>query len=77
MLPQFRAAGGPDVPANRTTLCWFHHREGVHEGRVRLSARAPDRLLFDSACGPRPRRRALTQLPRLSDRSADICTGAE
>jgi hypothetical protein len=44
---RFRSAGGADVPENRTTLCWFHHRAGVHEGRVRISGRAPDGLLFE------------------------------
>jgi hypothetical protein len=56
---RFRSAGGPDVPENRTTLCWFHHRHGVHEGRVRISGHAPDGLLFE--LGVRAAGRPLTR----------------
>ena len=42
----FRAAGGSDDLANRTTLCAWHHLRGVHEGRVGVSGRAPAGLRF-------------------------------
>jgi hypothetical protein len=48
----FRSAGGRDEPANRVTLCAFHHLRGVHAGLIRCSGRAPDRLRF--ALGLRP-----------------------
>ncbi|MEN8162416.1 MAG: HNH endonuclease signature motif containing protein, partial [Myxococcota bacterium] len=62
---RFRSAGGPDEPWNRTTLCAFHHRRGVHEGRVRIRGHAPDRLVF--ALGTRPGER-----PWLRFRSGDV-----
>ncbi|MDJ0865602.1 MAG: HNH endonuclease signature motif containing protein [Myxococcota bacterium] len=47
----FRAAGGPDEPWNRTTLCAFHHLRGVHGGRMRVSGRAPDGLSYELGFG--------------------------
>jgi hypothetical protein len=43
----FRSAGGSDDPANRTTLCAFHHLRGVHAGRVRCLGEAPAGLRFE------------------------------
>jgi hypothetical protein len=43
----FRSAGGSDDPANRTTLCVFHHLRGVHAGIVRCTGAAPDGLRFE------------------------------
>lgn len=43
----FRSAGGSDEPENRITLCAFHHQRGVHEGRMAIRGRAPDRLAFE------------------------------
>jgi hypothetical protein len=40
----FRSQGGSNGPANRTTLCAWHHLRGVHAGRVRCTGRAPDAL---------------------------------
>jgi len=42
----FRSAGGSNDPANRVTLCAFHHLRGVHSGIVRCTGRAPDGLRF-------------------------------
>jgi len=42
----FRSEGGSDDPSNLVTLCAWHHREGVHGGRIRCWGRAPDRLHF-------------------------------
>ena len=47
----FRSAGGPDVPANRTTLCAWHHLRGVHEGWVVIQGRAPEALRYGLGVG--------------------------
>ena len=47
----FRSRGGGDEAWNRTTLCWWHHHRGVHEGRVAIRGRAPDALCFDLGVG--------------------------
>ena len=43
---RFRSAGGSDDPANRTTLCAWHHLRGVHAGTVRCAGTAPQALHF-------------------------------
>jgi len=43
----FRSAGGSDAPANRITLCAFHHLRCLHAGRLRVHGRAPDGLVFE------------------------------
>ena len=48
----FRSAGGGDAEANRLTLCAFHHQRGVHAGRVRVTGRAPDALVFELGLRP-------------------------
>jgi hypothetical protein len=48
----FRSAGSGDAPANRVTLCAFHHLRGVHAGSVRCTGSAPDALRI--ALGVRP-----------------------
>jgi hypothetical protein len=48
----FRSAGGSDDPANRTTLCAFHHLRGVHAGRVRCLGEAPAGLVFELGLRP-------------------------
>jgi hypothetical protein len=47
-----RSHHGPDVPWNRITLCWVHHRRGVHSGNLRIEGLAPDQLVFE--LGPEP-----------------------
>jgi hypothetical protein len=42
-----RSHQGPDVPWNRITLCWVHHRRGVHGGNLRIQGFAPDQLVFE------------------------------
>ena len=44
---EFRSAGGSDEPANRITLCAFHHQRCLHAGLLRVRGRAPDGLLFE------------------------------
>ncbi len=48
---RFRSAGGADEPWNRTTLCAWHHQQGVHGGRVGIRGRAPDGLVFQLGVG--------------------------
>jgi len=48
----FRAAGGSDELANRTTLCVWHHLRAIHAGLARCLGQAPGRLRF--ALGLRP-----------------------
>jgi hypothetical protein len=43
----FRSAGGSHAPANRVTLCAFHHHRCLHAGRLRLWGRAPNQLVFE------------------------------
>jgi len=47
----FRSAGGGDDLANLTTLCAAHHQRCVHMGTIRISGRAPDRLVFEMPLG--------------------------
>ncbi len=47
----FRSAGGSDDDANLTTLCAAHHQRGVHAGSIRISGRAPNKLLFELPFG--------------------------
>jgi hypothetical protein len=47
----FRSRGGGDEDANLTTLCAAHHQRCVHAGVIRISGRAPDRLVFDMPIG--------------------------
>jgi hypothetical protein len=49
---QFRSAGGSDDPANRVTLCAFHHLRGVHAERIRCRGAAPDRLTWQLGLRP-------------------------
>jgi len=40
----FRSQGGDDAPSNKITLCATHHRRLVHEGRMRVTGKAPHAL---------------------------------
>jgi hypothetical protein len=48
----FRSAGGSDAPANRITLCAFHHLRCLHAGLLRVQGRAPDGLVFELGVRP-------------------------
>jgi hypothetical protein len=48
----FRSAGGSDDPANRVTLCAFHHLRGVHAERIRCGGAAPDGLTWQLGIRP-------------------------
>ncbi|HTE53172.1 MAG TPA: HNH endonuclease signature motif containing protein, partial [Kofleriaceae bacterium] len=45
-----RALGGPHEPGNLLVMCSAHHAR-VHDGALRLSGTAPDRLVFQRADG--------------------------
>jgi hypothetical protein len=49
----FRSAGGSGDPANRVTLCAFHHLRCLHAGRMRIRGLAPEALVFELALRPR------------------------
>jgi hypothetical protein len=49
---RFRSAGGSDEPANRVTLCAFHHLRGVHAARLRCVGTAPDGLTWQMGLRP-------------------------
>ncbi|MGH9798444.1 MAG: hypothetical protein ACRD5D_09860, partial [Candidatus Polarisedimenticolia bacterium] len=38
---RYRSRGGNDAPANRATLCRFHHQRGEHGGLAAAIGRAP------------------------------------
>jgi hypothetical protein len=65
----FRSAGGSHAPANRVTLCAFHHQRCLHAGLLRVRGRAPDSLVFE--LGVRP---GLPPLARY--RSGDVALAA-
>ena len=46
MYIHFRSHGGSDDRTNLAPLCWFHHRQGIHSGRIVLEGSAPDGLLW-------------------------------
>ena len=42
-----RSHGGPDTQENLVALCACHHLVGIHGGFIRVSGRAPDRLVWE------------------------------
>jgi hypothetical protein len=38
---RFRSSGGSNQHSNVTAICPFHHRQGIHTGRIRLRGTAP------------------------------------
>jgi hypothetical protein len=49
---QYRSLGGGDEAENLVSLCAPHHLRGVHTGRVRVSGRAPDGLVWEMGSLP-------------------------
>jgi len=49
-----RSQGGSDDPSNMLAICVVHHLRGVHMGRVRVSGRAPDELVWELGERRRP-----------------------
>jgi len=43
----FRSAGGGEDESNRTTVCFEHHIEGIHQQLIRCRGQAPDGLLWE------------------------------
>jgi hypothetical protein len=41
-----RSQGGKDELPNLTSVCAAHHLRGIHGGRIRVSGRAPDQLVW-------------------------------
>ena len=44
---EFRAQGGSDDPSNLVSLCAAHHLFGIHDGRMRVTGTAPDKLVWE------------------------------
>jgi hypothetical protein len=47
---EFRSHGGSDDDDNLITICWSCHLHGIHEGRLRVTGRAPDALTWEVGC---------------------------
>jgi hypothetical protein len=63
-----RAHGGSDDPSNLVGLCAVHHLRAIHEGLLRVTGVAPDRLRWVLADGEVFRGGAL-QNPQASSRT--------
>ena len=48
----FRSRGGGDEPDNLVSLCWSCHSHGIHEGRLKVSGKAPADLTWEVGCRP-------------------------
>jgi hypothetical protein len=44
---EFASQGGSDDDWNKISLCAAHHLFGIHEGRMRVTGRAPDALVWE------------------------------
>jgi hypothetical protein len=42
----YRSRGGGDEPGNLIWLCTAHHLQGVHRGKIRISGKAGDGVIF-------------------------------
>ena len=42
-----RSQGGTDDDWNLVSLCAAHHLNGIHGGRIRVTGRAPDELVWE------------------------------
>jgi hypothetical protein len=42
-----RSQGGRDDEWNLVSLCAAHHLHGIHGGRIRVTGRAPDELVWE------------------------------
>ena len=50
---EFRSQGGSDEASNLVGLCAAHHLQGVHQGNLRVSGRADERLVWEFGNGER------------------------
>jgi hypothetical protein len=44
---EYRSHGGSDDESNQIGVCAAHHLFGIHEGRMRVTGRAPDALIWE------------------------------
>jgi hypothetical protein len=44
---EFVSQGGSDDDSNKISVCAAHHLFGIHEGRMRVTGRAPDALVWE------------------------------
>jgi hypothetical protein len=44
---EYRSHGGSDDDSNQICLCAAHHLFGIHEGRMRVTGKAPDVLVWE------------------------------
>jgi hypothetical protein len=44
---KLRSQGGSDDPENLISLCAAHHLYGIHGGRMRVTGKAPDKLVWE------------------------------
>ena len=49
---RYRSQGGSDEEDNLLNVCYTHHIEGQHRGRIRVHGRAPDDLVFELGIRP-------------------------
>jgi len=49
---RYRSQLGPDDPWNLLFLCYTHHIESAHRGRLRVHGRAPDDVVFELGIRP-------------------------
>jgi hypothetical protein len=49
---QYQSQGGSDDEDNLLYVCYTHHIEGQHRGRLRVHGRAPDDLVFELGIRP-------------------------
>ena len=49
---EFRSRGGSDDPSNLTRICAGHHQQGVHEGRIEITGKAPHDLRIRQGIRP-------------------------
>ena len=47
---EFKSRGGSDEDDNLITLCWSCHLHGIHEGRLKVTGKAPDGLTWQVGC---------------------------
>ena len=49
---QYRSQGGPDEPWNLLFVCYGHHIQGEHRGRIRIRGRVGERVVVELGIKP-------------------------
>jgi hypothetical protein len=44
---ELRSQGGSDEKKNLTSVCFFHHIDFIHTGKIRVTGEAPDNLIWE------------------------------